>query len=534
MPGNAIIYCRVSSDRQATEGHGLDGQERRCREFAAAHGFSVIGVFRDEGASGGTIDRPALQDMFAYMRRSRDVDIVLFEDVSRIARDMEVHIQILSQITRLGATYQTVNQPVEQTFVGKFITQSMANVAEFHRNLNAQNVKNRMRARLQSGYWVFENPPGYTYQTLAGHGRLLVPYQPVSDIVASALVGFASGRFEKQADVRDYLEENGLQRHRRGSGPIYPEQVRRLLTRVLYAGYLECRKFGVPLSKAQHEPLISLDTFYRIQEKLAAKAPVLQSRKDLAQDFPLRGFVLCSGCRKPYTASWNRGRSKKYAYYRCDQVGCDCYNKSVPKKKLESEFEVLLHGVQPSPQLLEIVRVALLGLWNERFEDFRGGIETQQRACDAIDQAIKKYCNKVLEVDSKVLIQAYEKKIDELTVQKLRLGSRIEVDTERLDQFDFGTALSKVFQFIKEPYQIWKTGHLGLKRAMLRIVFREPLVYSVKTGFGTATLSLPLEIATVCKSDPKLVVELLRKSWNHLDKTIREWNSVLQDAQAVA
>src|SRR3954471_9712896 len=207
MPANALIYCRVSSDRQATEGHGLDGQERRCREYASAHGLRVAAVFRDEGASGGTFDRPALQEMFAFMRRHQHVDIVLFEDVSRIARDMGVHIQILSQITRLGASYQTVNQPIEDTAVGKFIVQSLANVAEFHRNLNAQNVKNRMKSRLQAGYWVFENPPGYVFQTVPGHGRLLVPDQSKADTAREALSGFALGRFPRQADVQRFLQE---------------------------------------------------------------------------------------------------------------------------------------------------------------------------------------------------------------------------------------------------------------------------------------------------------------------------------------
>src|SRR5947208_1573068 len=178
MPTIVLVYCRVSSDRQATEGHGLDGQERRCREYAKAHGFTIAAVFRDEGASGGTFDRPALGAMFDHMRRHRNVDMVLFEDVSRIARDMGVHIQVLSEITRLGAKYQTVNQPIEDTAVGKFIVQSLANVAELHRNLNAQNVKNRMKARLQGGYWVFENPPGYVFQTITAHGRLLVPDTP--------------------------------------------------------------------------------------------------------------------------------------------------------------------------------------------------------------------------------------------------------------------------------------------------------------------------------------------------------------------
>ena len=47
-----------------------------------------------------------------------------------------------------------------------------------------------------------------------------------------------------------------------------------------------------------------------------------------------------------------------------------------------------------------------------------------------------------------------------------------------------------------------------LRRIVLRLVFREPLVYDREMGFGTATLSLPLEIATVCGSDEKRMVEL--------------------------
>ena len=50
--------------------------------------------------------------------------------------------------------------------------------------------------------------------------------------------------------------------NRGGKGMIYPEQVRRILTRPLYAGYLECPKWSVPLTKAQHEPLISVRSLW--------------------------------------------------------------------------------------------------------------------------------------------------------------------------------------------------------------------------------------------------------------------------------
>ncbi|MEI6092951.1 MAG: recombinase family protein, partial [bacterium] len=36
-----VIYCRVSSERQVTEGHGLEGQEKRCRDYAEHKGYKV-------------------------------------------------------------------------------------------------------------------------------------------------------------------------------------------------------------------------------------------------------------------------------------------------------------------------------------------------------------------------------------------------------------------------------------------------------------------------------------------------------------
>lgn len=533
MPTIALIYCRVSSDRQATEGHGLDGQERRCREYAAANGLQVVAVFRDEGASGGTIDRPALEEMFAYMRKHQDVDVVLFEDVSRIARDMSVHIQILSLITRLGATYQTVNQPIEDTAVGKFILQSLANVAELHRNLNAQNVRNRMKARLQAGYWVFENPPGYRYQTVAGHGRLLVPDQPFAETIREALTGFASGRLQTQADVQRFLQERGL-RHRAITGTVYLQQVRRILTQVLYTGFLVCPRWGIPLTKASHEPLISLDTYYCIQEKLAQKPSMPHDRRDMASDFPLRGFILCSECRKPYTASWSKGRTTRVGYYRCNHKSCCLYGKSVRREVLEGQFMDLLRFVQPRPEILELVRIALLDLWNARLQDFRGIIEKHQQDLEEVEKAIKRLCTKVLETDSKVVLKTYEEKIEELNTRKLRLGSRIEADTKNLASYDFETATRTVFDFIKNPSQMWQSGKIEVRRIVLRLVFREPLVYHRKKGFGTATLSLPLEIATVCGEDKKRMVELMGKTWNQIYDFVNESATHLERVTASA
>src|SRR5262249_39725303 len=145
-------------------------------------------------------------------------------------------------------------------------------------------------------------------------------------------------------------------RHRQAGDTIYPGQVHRMLTRVLYAGYLRCPTWGIPLTKAQHEPLISLDTFSRIQDRLAKKREVVHDRRDMKADFPLRGFVLCSGCHKPYTAAWNRGRKGMYPYYRCAHRGCPLRDKGIRKEVLEEQFEALLRTTKPAPEAMEVAR----------------------------------------------------------------------------------------------------------------------------------------------------------------------------------
>ncbi len=69
MSNKALIYCRVSSERQVNEGHGLESQEHRCRQYALERKYEVLRVFKDEGVSGGLTDRPAMNDLLQFLER---------------------------------------------------------------------------------------------------------------------------------------------------------------------------------------------------------------------------------------------------------------------------------------------------------------------------------------------------------------------------------------------------------------------------------------------------------------------------------
>src|SRR6185437_549245 len=78
-------YARYSTDRQ-TEASIID-QQRRCREYAASRGWSVVTDFTDEGISGAALgNRPGFYQAMAALGAG---DILLSTDLTRLSRSQE-------------------------------------------------------------------------------------------------------------------------------------------------------------------------------------------------------------------------------------------------------------------------------------------------------------------------------------------------------------------------------------------------------------------------------------------------------------
>ncbi len=179
----------------------------------------------------------------------------------------------------------------------------LASVSQHQRQKNSEQTRNRMRAGLQNGYWVFQAPVGYRFERATGHGKVLVRDEPLASIVQEALEGYASGRFQLQAEVKRFLETHP-EYPRDRKGEVRNQRVTDLLTRVVYAGYVEAPEWEVGLRRGQHEALISYATFRKSENRLKGNAKV-PARKYLNLDFPLRGFVTCGHCGTPLTACWS-------------------------------------------------------------------------------------------------------------------------------------------------------------------------------------------------------------------------------------
>lgn len=504
----SVIYCRVSSQAQVRKGDGLGSQETRCREYAKMHGYQVDAVFYDEGISGKLLDRAKMRELLAYLKKyaKKETIIVIIDDISRLARDLETHIKLRTAISDAGGKLESPAIEFGEDSDSRLVEHLLASVAAHQREKNAEQVKNRMRARMQNGFWVFPAPTGYRYERKNGSGKVLAPDEPTASIVRTALEGFASGRFETQTDLIRFLE-NRPEFPKEKNGSVHITRITEMLERVLYTGYMEYKPWDIPLQPGKHEALISFETYNKIQERLRekAQAPV---RKDIHLDFPLRGFVACGHCGRPMTACWSAGRTGKYPYYLCRNKECSENKKSIKRDLLEEQFEEVLHEVTPTPDMVYLTRTAIKRIWQRHHDDHKqhqAGIQAQLRD---LEKKLEQFLDRIVEADNASLIKAYESKVTRLENEKALLAEELNMINEV--PTDFESSFQTAFDFLGNPQKLWHSEAIEDKRLVLKLVFAHPLEYRRNEGFQTAALSLPFELSQQFSADKPAMVEARR------------------------
>jgi site-specific DNA recombinase len=145
------VYCRVSTETQRESGLGLSDQETRCRAYVEAMGLvGEIRVFTD-ACSGGSLERPALSELVALVRR-RKVAAVVALKIDRVARNLPNLLSLVEVFDRYATAFHSVTERVDTSgAVGRMVLQILGSVAQFERSQIAERTRAAIAVKLQRG-----------------------------------------------------------------------------------------------------------------------------------------------------------------------------------------------------------------------------------------------------------------------------------------------------------------------------------------------------------------------------------------------
>lgn len=318
-----VVYARVSTEEQVTEGFSIEGQVTAAQDYCEKHCHELIGKYLDEGLSGKSMEHRLRLLQLIEDSKSNQFDIVVVWNISRLARKLSDSLSIVESLERNNVKLISINEGFEATTPqGKFTMQLMGSVAEFERNRIVQSVKMGMTQRAKEGYWNGGIMLGYTSKN-----KELFVIKSEAEVVRYIFALYLEGKGFKA--IANKLNHEGYKSKQGGSFSI--NSVRTILTNPAYAGFIRFNKQSdweakrrkgtnpIPLLvRGKHEPIISMETWNKAQSILASKS--FKPAKTFTGHFPLTTLLRCPECGQGMIGHRSKGsrRSGDYIrYYMC-------------------------------------------------------------------------------------------------------------------------------------------------------------------------------------------------------------------------
>ena len=150
--GLALLYIRVSTTQQATDGVSLGAQERELVSAASLAGYTEVEMVREEGRSGKSIKgRPELRSALDRLNKGQAVALFVTR-VDRLARSTKDFLTIIDQANQHSWRLVLLDLNLDtSTYQGRFVVTIMGALAEMERAIIGERQKDVHRDRRAQG-----------------------------------------------------------------------------------------------------------------------------------------------------------------------------------------------------------------------------------------------------------------------------------------------------------------------------------------------------------------------------------------------
>lgn len=335
---NKVLKCAIYTRKSSEEGleqdfNSLDAQREACEAYIKSQkheGWELIKKqYNDGGFSGGTMNRPAFQELLKDVETG-EVDIVVVYKVDRLTRSLMDFAKIVDVFDKHETSFVSITQQFNTTTsMGRLTLNILLSFAQFEREVTGERIRDKFAASKKKGMWINGMPPmGYVKKD----GKLEIELKEAKVV---KLI------FEKYLEIGTvpelvtYLKENNI--HTRSGKNFYKGHLYKILQNKTYIGKIVHKN---NIYDGLHEPIINFDIFNKTQQLLTKNALIRKNSTNAESGSLLKGKLFddknnymspthsnkriaskgrngqdVESCRvDPFNAS-NQAACKRYRYY---------------------------------------------------------------------------------------------------------------------------------------------------------------------------------------------------------------------------
>ena len=324
-----LIRCAVYTRKSTEEGldqdfNSLQAQREAGEAFIKSQkheGWQLVKTHYDDGGfSGGSMDRPALQQLMRDIEAGK-IDVIVVYKVDRLSRSLHDFAKMVEVFDRHKVSFVSVTQQFNTTTsMGRLTLNVLLSFAQFEREVTGERIRDKIAASKKKGMWMGGVVPlGYDVKD-----RKLV-INPVE----AETVRLIYQRYLEVGNVRrlrDELERLGIvgkvrMSQERPGGVVYSRgALYHLLSNPIYIGQIHFK--GV-CHDGQHDAIIDPALWGQVQANLADNRTGMMRNQRRAEVCLLADklFDAASGEALIPTHTSKKGRSYRYYVSRSLNLG---------------------------------------------------------------------------------------------------------------------------------------------------------------------------------------------------------------------
>ena len=302
------IYTRKSSEEGLEqEFNSLHAQREACEAYIASQKSEGWALVRDQyddgGISGGTLERPGLQQLLRDIEDGL-VDVVVVYKIDRLSRSLMDFSKLVEVFDRNGVTFVSVTQSFNTTTsMGRLTLNILLSFAQFEREVTAERIRDKVKASRMKGLWM-GGPVPFGYDVI---NRKLVINEDEAARVRRIFERFV--QVGSATLLARELRQNGI-RNKQGNlidkGYLY-----RLLNNCVYRGEALHKGRSYP---GEHEAIIDARLWEQVHDILG-ESPRKRANNSRTQTPALLKGLLFTATGAAMTPSSTKKGTRRYRYY---------------------------------------------------------------------------------------------------------------------------------------------------------------------------------------------------------------------------
>lgn len=457
-----FLYARKSSESEDRQVQSIDDQIRYLKDVAEKNSIQIIEVLNESKSAKLPENRPVFQNMIERIKKGEG-DGILCWHLNRLSRNPidsgTLSWLLQKNIIKAIRTYDRAYLPDDNVLL---LAIESAQANQDIRNLST-GVKRGMEGKITRGWFPHIPPLGYLNDRLE---KTIIKDPERFDDVQKMWRLFISG-YSVEAILEEVKKWNFKTRKftKYGYKPISRSALYRMFRNSFYAGWFS---FKGQEYKGKHEPMITLDEFNYVQDKLSLKS----FPKKSPLTFKYRGLFTCKECGALITAEKkvkfikSEGILRTYILYHCTgrKKYIKCNNKAcISEAEIEKQIKEEISKYSIIPEFrnwgLEVLK-----------EKHSEEISERQGLYDSIHKMItdkQAELDELLNLRIKRIIddEKFSSKTSEVEEQILELKKKLRHTEERA--VDWTSTLKTLIEKITNLHEIFENSDIENKLSIL-------------------------------------------------------------------